>query len=1466
MTEMPRINRIRISNITYDRKRILDQMFDTYDGENVLFNLANGSGKSVLVQLMLQAILPKVKIHNRNVESYLPTDRSAAYIMLEWKLDNTPQPTYFMTGIAMCLSGNEENNARLKYFTFTNDYKEANEFDIANIPLVEKEEQNVKYFSYDNAMKLLRQAEDINVRYFPADQSDEYKKILAQHGIYVDEWKIISRINDQEGGVDELFKKSSTSDKLIDDWILRTITESMNSSNDLQEMFIALMKSVMEQNENIKNKELLTQFQSSVKGYETKINELLASLSKSKDIETLLMELRHYCGRQIDDAEHKIQECNERNSEIQSDEYHIKYESISEDYYVACDKYKNLLVELEKKEQDFLFSQEKYNTSKLKKETYEAAVFFENIKNDEGELAIWRQRQENLSDEEQDNKLQKIGGTLLSKYTKLYNDLEIDISKNSEKSAANKELESEISNKITNITENEMEKRTSLGGLRVKCSDFKEEEKRVFSELGTYISRLLTGELDKTEVEAQKLIFFNNIKVKEDKFVDLKERRDAINNRSAEVDEAITINTKQVNEAQKELDEYSKEKNVYHEMKARLLDVLSKYEIGAEREFDTSFNKQDVNDRKNEISFHQQKLAAKIEKQKELIAALDKGLVHASCDLADVLEAANIEFETGEQYLNKEKDSRRKALLDKNPALPYCYLIPQKDMDKLRNIKLSEPMMRAIPILAFEDINLDLEPINTYVNWNNGLLACNYYEQCFDINMRQSFKDQLDSDLILMENEHKNREESIRIMNRDINIIEDYPYKSGYLESINAKVDGINQNLDLLNADLKKLTQEKNDLNNQARIIPDKIQQCQLDLNKFVQIQADFQSYLEKDKQYVIDRNKLDEVERELSELAKNKADLIKQKDHVANVIEEIASILRTAKGNIAQYKIKIDEYKSIVNTAPGLDTVDDLELSTRDIFVLEQQFNDLQRKRSNDKEEIDRNIKRINKTIEDWRKRLNKFDHIPQERYESITLSDEISDRLDQDEELTSKELDAARNEQASFVSKTEVAKSNIAAEEKRLKDIGQDEPLPKSEVKGNYAYRLKKLKEMSVSTSEIETVQIKRKSKYVNKQAAIARVVDTTEESVPLTHGDEEYEKLDIELLTNEFKEINKKNESQKTDIYEKYLSIKKEFEGKHSIFVGFMTVMDTNELPLEFEDYYFVFERLSESIKRLNDFIEVINTELRSVEEDTKHLNQHALEHGKRIHQEMLLITKTASVKLEGRRTSQQMLDIDIPEQLDNYCEDRMKGHIDYCIEAIRKDCEAGDNIEEIVRKKVRILLSDRKILNVVIDKESLKVKLYKADINVAASELRLWENVIVGNSGGQMFISCFAMISALIDYTRNKAIEGSGGDRLEVSKAFIIDNPFGKMSSNHLLEVLGKIADKFNCQMLCLSDLSQSSITSRFPVIYQLMLQKAKYSSQTYLQTVDTRIKSDVSRNEKLEHAFLRTKLEQLSLFN
>ena len=73
---MPQINKIRIVNFNYNdgNRFIPDELYDLSSdkGEalNSLFNLNNGGGKTVLVQLMMQPVHPRAMAGGRHIEDY----------------------------------------------------------------------------------------------------------------------------------------------------------------------------------------------------------------------------------------------------------------------------------------------------------------------------------------------------------------------------------------------------------------------------------------------------------------------------------------------------------------------------------------------------------------------------------------------------------------------------------------------------------------------------------------------------------------------------------------------------------------------------------------------------------------------------------------------------------------------------------------------------------------------------------------------------------------------------------------------------------------------------------------------------------------------------------------------------------------------------------------------------------------------------------------------------------------------------------------------------------------------------------------------------------------------------------------------------------------------------------------------------------------------------------------------------
>lgn len=80
---MPRIWRMRLVNIQYDagKKVFADELFN-FGGKNTLFNLANGGGKTLLVQLMLQTVLPNERLNKRRLSDLLQNRNFTGHIPL----------------------------------------------------------------------------------------------------------------------------------------------------------------------------------------------------------------------------------------------------------------------------------------------------------------------------------------------------------------------------------------------------------------------------------------------------------------------------------------------------------------------------------------------------------------------------------------------------------------------------------------------------------------------------------------------------------------------------------------------------------------------------------------------------------------------------------------------------------------------------------------------------------------------------------------------------------------------------------------------------------------------------------------------------------------------------------------------------------------------------------------------------------------------------------------------------------------------------------------------------------------------------------------------------------------------------------------------------------------------------------------------------------------------------------------
>lgn len=229
---MPHINRIRVNNVKYNfgTQAYDDFLMKPFCG-NTLYDLANGGGKSVLMLLLLQNVIPNCTLDEKQpIEKLFRTGEGSKTIhsLIEWQLDDEDIKNgfrYMTTGFcarkAAETEGETKDTASIEYFNYCIFYREYNANDIRNLPLV-KDRERITYTGLRRYLKELERDNTLQVRVF--DRKGEYQNFIAEYGLYESEWEIIRGINKTEGHVRTYFETNyKTTRKVVEDLLIEEI-------------------------------------------------------------------------------------------------------------------------------------------------------------------------------------------------------------------------------------------------------------------------------------------------------------------------------------------------------------------------------------------------------------------------------------------------------------------------------------------------------------------------------------------------------------------------------------------------------------------------------------------------------------------------------------------------------------------------------------------------------------------------------------------------------------------------------------------------------------------------------------------------------------------------------------------------------------------------------------------------------------------------------------------------------------------------------------------------------------------------------------------------------------------------------------------------------------------------------------------------------------------------------------------
>ena len=1469
---MPQINRVRIINFSYngDKRQILDESFNFHGGENALLNLKNGGGKSVLVQVLMQPILPNVTLQTRKMKDFFIKKKLPSYILIEWKLDE--QGGYLLTGIAMTnkeSSGveTEETENSLKYFTFTSSYRMADAMDIMNIPLIRKEGKRLIIQTYKEAQELILSESRVrgsHVGYFTQDDGSHYRDTLLSYNISQDEWKtVIKPINSDEGGVINIFEKCKTSRQLMREWILKTVDkvvfEDKKKTRSLDDMLENLAEAMIENEQFILERDILMDFLGKIEVYGNQVSTFYSNYTKKQDVRLKLMSLSNYLNEEIFRQKLKIEDGEEKLKELKGKLKRIDIEEKSKAYY---DEQEFYLIEndhLDEMKQKNILMKKNHEVKFRELQLMKAAELMEKINKIQAKLSGIEESLKRLeSNEDEKAEIDKLTYSLKRIFEEKISEAKngINLLKDEQEKLT---LETKLLQDVIIAKENQIKvlgkKDIELNG---NIAIFKEDERRLFERLEVAVGRDLMGKLAKDKAEATKknldlmleknkseLVMLNgNLCESEEKQKGIVEERQNIRLKEQNFNEKIKSKKLEVER--------------YLQEEEEIKSILRNYEIDFNKRFLPEVMSTEI---KSRIEAFNRMLDQFKEEERSLSKrkqAMENGTLHVSEEYRNFLVKNDVQFNTGENYLQKLPYEKREELLRRQPLLPYAFLMTPEELDKVKYRRPDTPILEPVTMITLNSLDSGRDGSDYLVEFGSGTtVLCLYDKNLFDSDGFESYKETIIQSLGETRVKLSHYVEVLEEARRNQSLINAFCYSSNWLSNLEKYIQSMINEQDSLTKREFGLKDEESVTEKMILSLKQKIKIAEKNVEIFDHHIFDFSKYLENNELYELWSEEEKEITEKLAQASKQIKEDRKRIDDLKDVQTNNHYEERSKKAELANLELEGAEYSDAKIA----------EIINGNMGELKERLSVYRRNNENTRKGLIEEKKEFLSEIAIYEEDVENL-HLDKEDYRDIQYSSEKKRDLIFGVDALSKELQAEEEKERKQEHKVIRIQERAAEKLRRVEELA-NAPLPKEEIFSDFDRRKM---ECSRDTEKFkqENEEIKKQiSRNENLNNRVLRLIPEEEISEE-RKGYLFNEDLEVEYknLKESITSFNKLLEQEEKEVKTYLAKLQADYKEKNSNIAIILDGLEkqAQQANQDNEKYYYLYEYAMNQRVQLQNLIKINQSRLEKMEMSFQDAVMQSYMHAVNLHEQIKKVAEDSGIHLSGKTRPVKMIEIDLPEP-----EDKVKSleKMGKYIKARAKDVETalkeGKKREE-VRKVIAAFMSSEELLNVISDLSRLKIKAYKIDINIKNSQAKEWEKVMKENSGGERFVSFFAVLVALMSYSRSSSKAVDDYSRNKDTKVLLMDNPFGPISSEHLLQPLFEIAKKYKTQLICLTDLKQNSIMNCFNLIYMLKIIPNTLGTMEYLKLEEEyKLENGASEDESLEKIVYRaTDYEQINL--
>lgn len=1464
---MPRLEKIRLTHIQYNNKHnvIRDEILDL-KGQSTLLKLANGGGKSVMTQMLLAPYVSSGNKRNFKGRPFLDyfKDEAPSFIVQEWKMDENDNR--FLVGIMVrkssTISNQEEGkDKKADFYAFVAEYTEPCEYDIDHLPLLSETNGRKTWLTFSKGKDLLAKMNTEHDRNFfwynmnNTSHRQKYAEKLAELGIDRSEWDQLQTFNQDESGLSAFCDTYNTEEKLVKNVFIPAVAAKIDEENSPNQLEKPSVIEAMQKNmksfalQQLDNQDKLDQ----KKDYETFLaflqdlsgqTEALANLEQQQyeHMEALIRDYLGACEAR-DSADETLEGLQDQLADLQEESRTIEYEILSAAYW-------KIAAQIEKKEQKLASQKEKESQldSQVKQETVQlnrmdCSRVYQQGQDLKGRIAYFQEKVDAAlrSDEETRVQMETYAGGLKVLFERA---IEQNEAKSREETLRKQGLQEQLDSALlqeTNLQNTRVETEKAIGSLQAVLDAYTKRENAFVKKWNVVIPHTLEPWKDQPileniqkEQEEQKAKLEEQIRQSEASQSSLEARIEKLSSKRSN----LSLQENQLNQEIKALEQKKDEKDLMVKDRQNLLRRLG---ISLDLLWDAEEIKQSAESRRQSLD-HRLKLnlqeQSEIERKK---SQLETGCVlELSEPIEKVLDQLGIEKVTGAAWLREvsmHHETKKKMIRD-FPWLPYCLLMSKDQETQFFKALEEEKLYTAqpIPVLDRDALNHSPEQVlnpssglHVYVHFNEQLITPSKLKELLESLGRRLEEEQKQQSLLQQEQEDLQKailQACLDYTREQYNkLLHEIETKKTSQAKIHEEQSDLELSLARSRQNLKNLQNDLTRQNKDLRKKEDLLERFGELISEYASAVSAHQEMQEKQsdlegclKALEACRSKQEDLRHKLSDLQ----DLLKDLSVKKNALEKEAA--QYAQAVSREPQLPMEELLSRYSALQSQLNASDLQENQRQLSSCQASL-----------KENEASLKQMEKA----------FDLSPEE-YQPLNAS--MSDYLKQKEHLAklTESLKTTRDQISQESSALAALQERRAGNLGRITELnGMTKPLAKDQVR---TIDLKA--EKKVVDEKIQTVQSscsKTEHRMQNIESLIGNVSGLIDQSFDYEQysASPGWTDMPVSIMREQFDRWKGRSESLQGQVRKMELSITQALHAHSKRYPPNQDVLLDVLAGLEriIEQPQHLHETLLEKKSLIEQDLARLEEDLKNLAEQKEQTAQILYEYVERMHRNIKKIDANTTITV--RDHARKMLDIgmaDFDRDKEIY-KQKSREMVESILDGVLKDPNHLDTI-------VETNLTPVNLYNAVVGIHTISVHVYKIE---EVRETRITWREAGKASGAEGFLCAFIVVTAVMNFQRHQQAGYIGAKKQ--SNVLIMDNPFAKTQSGHIVKALMNLCEKTNTQMIAFTAVENSVIINAFNNIYNLRF-KHGWDNKDYMDAIPARSTGEADDREEMENIHIQ----------